>query len=324
MKPTLHLIVLSLCLGTASLLAGTESHYSSTDSTNTGESATSSFPFEFDAEYAHIGEGDVSRSFREVNNFDENYSLVRFIYTPRIKFGILRLGAAWERYEFDLPSVSRLRIAPGLPGGFLLGSPQLPDTLQSVSAVVGLDTQFSDSILFRIEAEPGYYGTDDLDGDTFNVPFLLGGTYIYSSNLQFVFGVGVDFNRNWPAIPGGGIRWRLSDKWLLNAVVPTPRLEFQTSKSLTIYAGANLKGSTYRVDNDFGNTRADTRLNHAVLSYTEIRTGLGVEWKVTPEIKFSVEGGYLPYRQFDYHRADIRYRYESGAPYGAISLNAAF
>jgi hypothetical protein len=36
------------------------------------------------------------------------------------------------------------------------------------------------------------------------------------------------------------------------------------------------------------------------------------------------EGGYLPYHEFDYHRADIRYKSEGGAPYGAISLNAVF
>lgn len=325
MKSHFRFALLSLCLMMiASLFGGTGSDLSTSE--NTTSDSSPSFPFEFDAEYAYIGESDVSRSFREVNNIKENYSLLRFVYTPRIKFGILRLGGAWERFDFDLPEFVPLRRPPPLSpiGGFLLGPPQIPDTLQSVSAIVGLDTQFSDSILVRFEAQPGIYGTDDLDGDSFNVPFVLGGTYIYSSNLQFVFGVGVDFNRNYPVFPGGGIRWRFASQWILNAVVPTPRLEFELSKNLTIYAGADLKGSTFRVEDHFGDARADARLNHAVLSYTEIRTGLGLEWKIRPEIKLSVEGGYLPYREFDFHRADVRYKYDSGAPYGAIALHAAF
>jgi hypothetical protein len=32
----------------------------------------------------------------------------------------------------------------------------------------------------------------------------------------------------------------------------------------------------------------------------------------------------VPYRNFDYHRADVRYRHENGAPYGAVSLRANF
>ena len=141
---------------------------------------------------AYIADSEVARGARDVRDFDETYSLLRFVYTPRVKIGILRLGAAWERFGFGFPA----RV-------------QLEERLQSVSAVVGLDTQFSDSILFRIEAQPGLYGTaDDLDGETFNVPFIIGGTYIYSSDLQFVVGVSVNFNRQYPVFPGGGVRWR--------------------------------------------------------------------------------------------------------------------
>ena len=96
-----------------------------------------------------------------VNDFDEYYSNLAFIYTPRIKFGILRLGAQWERYSFGYPD----------------GGQQLPNTLQSVNAIVGLDTRLGDSLLIRFEAQPGFYGTafDHLDGNAFNIPFVLGG-----------------------------------------------------------------------------------------------------------------------------------------------------
>ncbi|MBA2241646.1 MAG: hypothetical protein H0W04_01975 [Chthoniobacterales bacterium] len=280
-----------------------------------------SIPFEFDLEYAYIGDSEVKRSFRRVD-FDEHYGLARLIYTPRLKFGILRLGGSYERFEFGVPNISLLRQPPG--GGQFFGSPQIPRTLQTVSAIVGLDTQFSDSLLFRFEAQPGLFGTGDLDRDTFNVPVIIGGTYIYSPDLQFIFGISVDYERNYPVFPGGGIRWHFASQWTLNAALPTPRLEYEMNRNLMIYAGADVKGTTFRVDENFGESRADTRLNNAILTYTELRVGAGLEWKITPEMKLSLEGGYLPYREFDYHRADIRYTHEEGAPYGSISLRAAF
>lgn len=322
MKTTLCLTLAGLCFIAAALFAGPPSDVSTVDNSDTSASAVS-FPFEFEAEYTYIGDSEVSRGFRNVRDFDENYSLLRFVYTPRIKVGILRLGASWERFGFDLPDSSRLRETPST-GGFVIGPPQIPETLQSISAIVGLDTKFSDSILVRFEAQPGFYGTGDLDSGDFNIPFVLGGTYILNPGLQFVLGVSVDFEREYPVFPGGGIRWRFASQWVLNAVLPTPRLEFEATRNLTIYAGADLKSSTFRVGDHFGDARADVRLNHAVLTYTEIRTGAGVEWKLSPQMKLSVEGGYLPYREFDYHRADIRYHHDSGAPYGSIALRAAF
>ncbi len=258
-----------------------------------------------------MGDSTVARGAREIRDFDETYSLLRFVYTPRIAIGILRLGAAWERFGFG-----------GMPARV-----QLEDTLQSVSAVVGFDTQFSDSILFRIEAQPGLYGSrDNLNSDdTFIVPFVIGGTYIYSSDLQFVLGVSVNFDRQYPVFPGGGVRWRLASQWQLNAVLPTPRLEYEFRPNTTFYAGANLKGSTFRVDRNFGLREAgDARLNNAVIDYTEIRVGLGAEIKLAPEVMLTFEGGYMPYREFDYHRTDVRYHHEEGAPYGSIGFNAAF
>ena len=136
------------------------------------------FPAEFTIEQAYLGGADVQRGTRSVKDFDEYYSNLVFVYTPRIKFGILRLGAQWERYSFGFPD----------------GGQQLPNTLQAINSIVGLDTKFSDSILVRLEAQPGFYDTSfaHLDGDSFNIPFVLGGTYIHSAEVQLVFGVGVN------------------------------------------------------------------------------------------------------------------------------------
>jgi hypothetical protein len=318
MKNSLRLFAASLCLTTAPLFAGPV-----VETTTAATDETSVLPIEFILEGAYIGESDVERGFRENRDFTEIYSHARFIYRPLTKVGYLRLGADWERFDFD--GFDRF-IQPISSGSLILGEfdSQLPETLQSVSAVIGLDTKLSDSFLIRLEAMPGLYGTEDLDSDTFNVPFVLGGSYIYSSDLQFIFGVSVNYERAWAVLPGGGFRWRFASNWVLNAAAPTPRLEFEMSRNLTLYAGADLKGTTVRVDENFGETRRDDRLNNAVLTYTEIRTGGGLDWKITPQMKLSLEGGYVPHRNFDYHRANVRYKHEQGAPYGALSFRAAF
>ena len=132
----------------------------------------SHFPFEYNAEDAYVGSGDVQRGpNKKVSDFDENDSIVHLVFTPRTQLGVLRIGAEWERFSFGLPDHAAL-----------------PDTLQSVSLVMGLDMQFSDSIIVRAEGQPGVYDTefDNLGYDNFNLPFLIGGTYIYSPNLQLV------------------------------------------------------------------------------------------------------------------------------------------
>jgi hypothetical protein len=41
-------------------------------------------------------------------------------------------------------------------------------------------------------------------------------------------------------------------------------------------------------------------------------------------VKLSVEGGYIPFRNFDFHRTQVRYHQDGGAPYARIGFSAAF
>lgn len=267
------------------------------------------FSGEYLAEETFVGSADVRNGAVRVSDFDESDTILRFVFTPRIKLGVLRFGAEWERFSFDFPS----------------GTP-LPSTLQSASLIVGLDTQLSDSILVRVEAQPGIYGSDfdDISGD-FNVPFIVGGTYIYNPNLQFIAGVSVDVERQHPVIPAAGIRWKVARQWVLNAVLPKPRIEFEWYRDLTLYLGGDIKQTSFRVDDDFGVAHGNPRLNHAVLSYGEVRTGIGFEWKISQILTLSGEIGYQPYRSFDFYRAGVQFEEDgSSAPYGMVSLHGAF
>ena len=306
MKKIFSSLLLCLGLTTAPLFGGAS--FKATQGDAAPAETRSGFPFEFELEVGYTGRGEVARGFREAN-IDEDYVQARFVYTPRIKFGILRLGVGYERFGFGFDDPQHFE----LPGG-----------LQSLSGIVGLDTRLGESILIRFEAQPGFYSSTQLEGDTFRAPFILGGSYIVSDNLQLVVGVSVDYDRETPVFPGVGVRWRFAPNWVLNAVMPTPRLEWEMTQAITLYAGADLKGSTFRMYDGFGDERGNPALNRAVVTYTEIRTGLGMEWKMNEQIRFSLEGGYMPWREIDFHRTNVRYHHEEGAPYAAISFRGAF
>src|SRR5438046_9975797 len=63
---------------------------------------------EFSADVSYVGEGDVERGGRHVNDFDEIDSDIRVVLTPRMKLGVVRLGAEWARCAFGCPGCSAL------------------------------------------------------------------------------------------------------------------------------------------------------------------------------------------------------------------------
>jgi hypothetical protein len=262
---------------------------------------------EYVAEETYVGEASVERGHKVVNDYDEHDTVLRFILTPRTSIGVLRLGLAWERFSFGFPDRT-----------------PLPNTLQAGALVIGLDTQLSDSILLRFEAQPGFYGTTDFISNNFSIPFIVGGTYIYNPNLQIVLGVSVDVEREYPVLPGAGIRWKIARQWVINAVLPAPRLEYTPIKNLTLYAVGVFKETNFRVGDTFGNSKGMPKLNDAVLTYSEVRAGVGADWKISSFATLSGEVGYQPFRSFDYYRANVRFHENGSAPYGMLSIHGAF
>jgi hypothetical protein len=274
--------------------------------------AQSAFPYEFEVEGTYAGDGDIERGEHGdlfIRDFHESQARVRFVLTPMTKIGILRIGLQTERYSFSFGDVAAV-----------------PDVLHSTNLIIGLDTELADNVLVRVEASPGFYGTDfdDFGRDTFNVPVVIGGTYIYSSTLQFIFGLGIDALRDNPVLPGGGVRWKFAPQWTVNAVVPTPRLEYEPNSSLLLYLGADIRATSYRVEKNFGTLRGNPALNHAAITYAELRAGGGFEWKLSSAVKLTLEAGAIPYRNFDFHRTQVRYHQDGIVPYGMIALRAAF
>lgn len=273
-------------------------------------SSAAKISYELDADYSYVGDAGMKLGGGRTGDVSEQSNLARIVVTPQWGAGpLFRFGVEWQRFSFGLPA----------------DAGPLPNTLQSVSAVVGVDLQFFDAWLVRLEAQPGFYGDADLfRGRNLNVPFLLGGSYIASADLQWIAGLSVDIDREYPVIPAVGMRWKFADRWTLNAILPTPRLQYELRKGATIFAGGEIKSGTYRVGDETGRGFRAAQVSHGVVEYDEMRVGAGGEWKVSGSWTVTLEGGYMAYRDFNFHRADTRLETDSGAPYGQLAISARF
>jgi hypothetical protein len=273
-----------------------------------GGGAKTPVSWEIDAGVSGIGETrfDGVSKHGDVRTIDSLLSAVATIETsggPNI-----RLGVELERHDF---------------GG--VRAQRIPRDLASYALILGADFQLGDAWLARIEIAPGFYGSE---GDVFrfgsmNAPIIVGASYFVSSDLQFALGISVNWNRKYPVLPGVGLRWRLNRSWVLDGILPQPRIEYSLSDSLTLHAGADFRGETYRTSDGFGRGRSP-QLDDAVVDYSEIRVGGGVRWQINSHTTFQFEAGVVPIQELDYHRAGMRVFSAETPPYFDLSLKAKF
>ncbi len=259
--------------------------------------------------YSYVTGADVKQGDSKIGHVSEQNSDVKYVISPEIKDGLLfRGGFEWERYSFDLPSGAHL-----------------PNTLQSTNLIVGFDIQLADQWLMRVEAAPGFYSDFvDLSSRDINVPVVIGASYLVNKDLQWVVGLRIDIWRQYPVLPGAGVRWKFADQWVLDAILPKPRLEYELTKTTTLYVGADLKGGTYMVNGNFGNNHGNESLNQTPVEYTEIRAGGGASFKVTPFLTLEAETGVSAYREFEFARAHTSFKTDEPAAYGQIALSGSF
>jgi opacity protein-like surface antigen len=263
---------------------------------------------EVDAQYVYVGGAGTRGAGLDLGSVDESSADVKYVISPQItKDLLLRLGAEWQRFSFGTPNRS-----------------PVPDTLQQVSAVLGFDYQLADQWLLRMETQPGFYSnSSDIRWDVVDAPVVLGAAYLKNEDLQWFFGLRVDGRSQYPALPVAGVRWKFSDEWTLNLVLPNPRLEYDANERLQFYAGAGVDAGTFRVDKNFGNSSGLQELNNAMVDYLEIRVGAGCSWKIHPAVTLEAGAGYLPYRSWDFFGRDIEFRSHNAA-YGQVACHARF
>lgn len=263
---------------------------------------------EFNSDISYVGGAKAKMGNTPFGRITELSDSFKYVASIELTQGsLLRLGLNWQRYSFGVPV-----LAP------------IPNTLQSLSGVIGADLELTDQWLMRIEAEPGIYSDfNDITFRDFNAPLILGFSYLVNADVQWFFGISANLRRDLPVVPAAGLRWHFDDDWTLMFLLPKPRLEYKALENLTWYLGGEIKGDTYTVASDFGNQFGNQRLNDAELDFMELRLGTGIRWNVYGAA-VDLETGFMVAREFDYHRPDVRIVSNGAAPYVQLALRAGF
>lgn len=263
---------------------------------------------ELDTEYGYTGGVTTRGGGVSIHSVDEQSADVRYVISPQVnKDLLLRLGVEWQRFSFGVPDH-----AP------------VPSVLQQASLVLGFDYQLADEWLMRVEAQPGIYSDfRNITWRDVDMPVVVGLVYLASPDLQWVFGLRVDARTQYPVFPAAGVRWKFSDQWTLDFMLPKPRLEYDVTEKLQLYVGAEVQAGTFAVGQNFGTPRGQPKLNDAIVDYLELHLGSGCSWKITPNVTIEAEAGLMPYRSFDFFDPNIVFR-SHNAPYGQIACHARF
>ena len=280
---------------------------------------------EFLIQGSYAGQMSTKQGNATLGNVTDIHSHLNYVASPQIKDGLLlRVGLDWERNSFGL-----FNQAP------------LPNTLQSVNAIIGVDFTLSDKIIMRVEGHPGIYSdwVGNITANDFDMPVQIGGTYLYSKDLQFILGIQVDLKSSLPVVGLPGVRWQFADKWVLSAIPPKPQLQYLYNNRLTLYTGGQLIGGTYQLNPTFGTNHGhgpgsnNSQLNNNVIDFGEFRVGAGFTWKFVPNLALDISGGYIPYRTYNIHNGQIGFNSNytwfhndigSGAPYGELAITGSF
>lgn len=256
-------------------------------------------------ESSYVFESDLhgTVSFGNQSAIENSFSYAhRFFLTGNL---YLHLGIDYNRFDFGTT-----------------GAP-VPDHLQSAAAIIGVDYMHNNDVGAFIQLKPGFYTQNDFDDASFDVPITLGRIFVLQPDRLYLFaGVNAAFLRGrYPVLPLAGVIWMPNDKWKVMGILPEPRVIYSPSDKFDVWAGGELTAGSFRTDRN--NAIIPAKLNGAQVDYSEYRVGGGFIYSPCDNVSIDLGGGYAIRREFNFHRADIRYKAD-GAPYLRLEFKAKF
>jgi hypothetical protein len=311
MKLPSTLLATTLLLGSLAF-AGQQVHTTSDGKKSVVEPCPPTSRVLFDLDSSYVFGSDIKSNDRDAKG-DAYSGSVELGYRiplgqgwPNTECGLwhLKLGARYTRHDFGHSG--------GLP---------LPNHIQTLAGLIALEYVVSDETAVLLETRPGVYFENDIAGRNFDSPTTTAMAFRLSDRFIGMLGATYGSFRAHPILPVIGFKWTISDRMKLTAIYPQKAsLDYKFSEACGAYVGGEYVGDSVRVDRQPGRT---DRLNHAVLSYSEWRAGAGVKFKLGA-ISGELGAGYAFQRKFDYHRADLAWETDEGAPYIKAEFHAAF
>ena len=283
--------------------AGTEANTEVVaDATQTSEAVPLDL-FKIESGYVFKSDLNHGGSFGKQEELQTNFE-----YGHRIQLAgnyYLHLGLSYDRYDFGRTS------AP------------VPDHLQSIAGVFGVEYMHGSDVGAFLQVRPGFYFQNEIGLSSFDVPITLGRIFVVKEKKLYIMGGAyASFLRGrFPALPLVGVIWIPSDHIRLMAVFPEPQLVYSVTNSLNIWIGGEFAGGSYRTDQN--DSIRPTKLSGAQVNFSDYRAGAGLTYTVSKSLSLEAGAGYSLQRQFDFARAGETYR-TNPSPYLRVQLSAAF
>ncbi len=298
-----HLFAAAVLFASTVIGLGQEAVVRRVDAARDGTSVSLNL-FEFESSYVfesdlHRGSASYGDQYAIQNSFAYGH---RFLLNGHL---YAHVGIEYARYDF----------------GSTLGP--IPEHLQSVAAIIGVDYMHSDDVGAFIQIKPGIYTQNDFDSAAFDVPITLGRIFVLQPDHLYAFvGANAAFLRGrFPVIPLAGIIWEPNDQWKVVGMLPEPRVIYSPNDKWDFWVGGELTGGSFRTDRN--NHIVPAKLDGAQVDYSEYRVGGGLIYSPCNNVSVDLGGGYVVQREFDFHRADVKFQ-SDGAPYLRLELKAKF
>ena len=191
MKKLSRLIPLLLLALASPVWAGSETESKAVAATTAA--TTEEVPLNiFSMENAYVFESDLNHG-GSLGKQDEIQNSIEFAHRFRVSGdAYIRAGVAYNRFDFGSTS------AP------------VPNHLQSLAAVIGVDFMHGSDVGAFFQVRPGFYGQNDFGISSFDIPITLGRVFVVQPDkLYFFVGAYASFLRGAsPVLPLVGVVWR--------------------------------------------------------------------------------------------------------------------
>jgi hypothetical protein len=271
--------------------------------------ATEDWSIELGLDYGYVASANLSGA---AGSMSEQSGEIAVLASRRIDEGLVGIvGGSWQTFAYNFTADN----SPTFP---------LPDNLQALALILGVDAELSEDWYMRIQIEPGVYGAwQQLGWNQVNIPGVAAFTNIVDEDFQWFIAVRADVFNFFPVIPIPGFRWQFAKDWLFNGSAPKPTIDWKATEDITVFAGGDILNLNARLPESQTGTVNNKNVDGALVNYFEARVGAGVSWAVTPEISLQFEGGAMVWRTFDLPRLNTSVG-STVAPYGQVSLRGQF
>lgn len=214
----------------------------------------------------------------------------------------LQTGISYERFEFG--------------GG---NTPLLPEHMQGVAGVIGVEFLVKGKPAFTLRASPGLYFIDNVSGDSFDIPVVLGGAWRFSESFIGLYGVTYSGFRDYPVLPAVGFLWSVTEAIDVNVTFPSPNITFKLDENWRVAIEGSYRGLAVHTDEDVD----DPRFRNTELSYRELAAGVSTTYAFNEDTEVRLSAGWTFQRHFKYDSPETSFRAE-GAPYVGVSFRSRF